>query len=69
MVTLNHYISLINSVYRYKPIETTKLQLIFKLERDKTFAMLTGRLFHASIHLQANENWRALLLHDSLTSL
>jgi len=30
---------------------------------------LTVRSFHASIRLQANENWRALLLHIGLTSL
>jgi len=62
-------ISFINLAYRYKPIETTRLQHIFKLERDKAFTALPGRSFHASIRLQANENWRALLWHIGLTSL
>jgi len=35
-------LSLINLAYRYKPIETTRLQQILKLERDKAFTTLTG---------------------------
>ena len=45
------------------------LSKYLKRERDKALNTLIGRLFHASIILHANENWRTLLKHIGLTSL
>jgi len=57
-------LSLINLAYRYKSIEKTRLQQIFKTCKIRSICNING-----SKRLKAIENWRALLSHIGLTSL